>query len=299
MVTRQSVGDIMITDLNSAVEETARWIRFQAERANSTSLVLGISGGVDSAVTGALCVKTGLPTIGVIMPCHSSPESLSRAIEAIESLGMIRYFFNLEPAFDSIMNQTNETERPIFESKDIAGALRSCLRAPTLDFVAKRNQAIIVGTGNRDEDEVTRYFQKRGDGSVDICPIAKYHKSEIYQLASHLEVPESIIKATPTADLWGPNSGQEDEKELGLTYDEVEWGIQTAESYKQTEGPLREWHFQDVLRDLQLSNRQKTVLAKLADMEYRSRHKENSDLPVFAARTFPWISNGSFRLVKL
>jgi NAD+ synthase len=146
--------------------------------------------------------------------------------------------------------------------------------------VGKVYNGLIVGTGNRDEDEVTRYFQKRGDGCVDISPIAQLHKSEVYQLSEYLGVPQSILDATPTADLWGPDSGQTDEGQLGLTYKEVEWGIRQAEA----SGGTRQEHFYAAAL-LNYSDREKQVLTTLGVMEETSRHKENPSLPVCPIRS--------------
>lgn len=253
--------------------EISNWIENQAKCAGATSLIVGISGGVDSAVTAGLCSKTSLPTIGVIMPCQSSAESVSRALEVIEKFKINHHQVNLEGAFECITKQLPEPENVKF----CQGALRSCLRAPTLDYVAKLYNGIIVGTGNRDEDEVTRYFQKRGDGSVDISPIAKLHKSQVYELAKELGVPKSVIDATPTADLWG-GEHQSDEQELGMTYNDIEWGIKQAEKF--LPDGVREVSSRE-LRLAACEGDRKDILLKLADMEEKSRHKMNPNLPVF------------------
>ena len=276
----------MITNLEIAAQYISDWIKERAEMAHAKTLVVGISGGVDSALVLALCKKTGMPVVGVMMPCHSSPSSLDRGKELLDQFQVLYHTVDLSGAHDLILNQIanqgflGNVERA--KSREAQGALRSCLRAPTLDFVGKVYDGIIVGTGNRDEDEVTRYFQKRGDGCVDISPIAQLHKSEVYQLARHLEIPQSILSATPTADLWGPNSGQTDEGQLGLTYDEVEWGIRLAEK----NGGTRKENFDLVLKKLPgLEERSKHVLRRLGTMEEISRHKENPAMPICPIRS--------------
>jgi NAD+ synthase len=278
----------MINDCEKTAEYIGSWIEERAKEAHAKRLVLGISGGIDSALVAAICKRhTHLDVIGVLMPCQSSPSSIERGMELVTTFNIDYLMVDLEVPFLSIRQQVwfgigwNSNIRDKAKSNEALGALRSCLRAPTLDYVGKVYDGIIVGTGNRDEDEVTRYFQKRGDGCVDISPIAKLHKSEVYQLAAHLGVPESILKATPSADLWGPDAGQEDEKQLGLSYAEVEWGIQTAEAYS---GGTRKEDFEKALNNGEFGPREASVLAVLGEMEFASRHKENPALPVCDVR---------------
>ncbi len=273
------------SDLDVVTSKLTIWIKEKIEEAGAKTAVVGLSGGADSALVAILCQQV-VPTFVVKMPCHSSPSSLARADELIGAFPKLQPIrVDLIEAFQSIAHQVNATLG--HDSNNASdGALRSCLRAPTLDFVAKRVNGLIVGTGNRDEDEVTRYFQKRGDGCVDISPIAKLHKSEVYQLLTYLKCPKSIIDAIPSADLWGPNSGQEDEKELGLTYKEIEWAIGFNErseifdydecnNYDSKPFPRAEL--------LTLTPRQFEVLKKVAHLEKISRHKAELP-PVFDIR---------------
>jgi NAD+ synthase len=276
----------MIKDLEATAKFISDWIAEQAEIAHAKTLVVGVSGGVDSALVVALCKRTSLPTYGVMMPCHSSSHSLDRGKELLAKFDVPHTTVDLSEAHSIIEKQVRQSIpfphlTKVF-SNEAQGALRSCLRAPTLDFVAKVWDGIIVGTGNRDEDEVTRYFQKRGDGCVDISPIAHLHKSEVYQLSEYLGVPQSIIDATPTADLWGPDAGQTDEGQLGLTYQEVEWGIRQAEK---VQGQTRKVDFLMASQKDDLTSRQKQVLMTLGEMEFTSRHKENPNLPVCPIRS--------------
>jgi NAD+ synthase len=245
----------------------SEWIENQAKEASATSLVVGVSGGVDSALVAALCSRTSLKVIGVVMPCHSSSSSIKRAMDVVQKFGVTFHKVELEKAFDSITSQLPYAD----DVKFCHGALRSCLRAPTLDYIAKLYNGIIVGTGNKDEDEVTRYYQKRGDGAVDISPIAKLHKSQVYALASELGVPESVLNARPSADLWGGEE-HDDEEELGMTYDEIEKGIRTAQAFTNDEN-INDSHL--VLAASSAKGRDRDVLLKLAEMEKRSRHKIN------------------------
>lgn len=247
-------------------------------------MVVGISGGVDSALVAGLCSRTGLQTVGVLMPCHSPSESIKRAEEVVRTFGLREIYIKLDEMENFTLDAlTNYGIEPVEADTNWAhGGLRSSLRTPVIDYVAKCVHGIIVGTGNRDEDELVRYYNKRGDACVDINPIAWIHKSEVYQLAREIGVPESVLKAAPSADLWDPET-QTDEGELGMTYDEIEWGSRFAQEYS---GFPR--HFNDgwvTLAHLyaakgnagamgvSLTKRQGDVLVMLAEMEQRTRHK--------------------------
>jgi NAD+ synthase len=269
-------------DKLQAVVSTIRdWIKEKIQEANCEGAVVGLSGGADSALVAILCQEV-VPTHVVKMPCHSSPVSLARADELIAAFpNLIDYTVNLETAFESIKLQTTKKMDVMRNGKMAVAALRSCLRAPTLDFVGKLTNSLIVGTGNRDEDEVTRYFQKRGDGCVDISPIAKLHKSEVWQLLKFSSCPKSIIDAVPSADLWGADSGQEDEKELGLTYEEIEWAIKFGDKTCLFQDTTANWVNGGDL--LNLTARQLEVLKKVSHLEKISRHKAEMP-PVFNVR---------------
>ncbi len=265
----------MVVNEEKLVAEIRAWIKEQVLGAGATTAVVGISGGADSALVALLC--KGIPeirTVGVWMPANSSPSSLERARELDLKTGLHTITFDLGAAFSSFVEQAQAAGIAHPENREIpnsaTGALRSCLRAPVLDFVGKLTNGIIVGTGNRDEDELTRYFQKRGDGSVDISPIAKLHKSEVYQLLKYLGCPQSIIDAVPTADLWGADAGQEDEKELGVTYAEVEWAIRENDA---TQVITNDGWGPSLTKFLSYTPRQIEVLQKVAKLEKASRHK--------------------------
>ncbi len=261
----------MVVNEEKLVAEIRAWIKEQVLGAGATTAVVGISGGADSALVALLC--KGIPeirTVGVWMPANSSPSSLERARELDLKTGLQTIAVDLTKAFESISDQTLDAFHLEEGTNASLGALRSCLRAPVLDFVGKLTNGLIIGTGNRDEDELTRYFQKRGDGSVDISPIAKLHKSEVYQLLKYLGCPQSIIDAVPTADLWGADAGQEDEKELGVTYAEVEWAIRENDA---TQVITNDGWGPSLTKFLSYTPRQIEVLQKVAKLEKASRHK--------------------------
>lgn len=309
------VEDLMITNLPGLTAYLEGVLRKYRADSRTQNAVVGLSGGIDSAVVFALCCRAfrhsdgdikrtdGGTTIGVMMPCHSSEASLTRANEIVKSqlaLGYVCRGFEvpLETAFHSIANAVavGANERLQGDAKACTGALRSCLRAPVLDYVSKSYNSLVYGTGNRDEDEIFRYYQKRGDGAVDNNIIVGLHKAEVRQLAAHLGLPQSVLDAVPTADLWGADASQTDEGELGLTYDEIEWVTRTADTHQILElrgsfepdedGYISRWEdsgtpciplepaiaFRKQYAD-KFSDRQFEIIEKAFSMEKSSRHK--------------------------
>ena len=298
-----------IVNAEKTANYISKWISDYATKAGAKALVLGLSGGIDSALVALLCKATKFPLVCVNMPCHSSASAFNRA-EAFAKEQNIRLFkVDLSDAHKVINDQFNasglnfQSDIPYdWESKGSAGALRSCLRAPTLSFLAHATNGIIMGTGNRSEDHITRYYQKFGDGCVDISPIADLFKSEVYELFEFLcqdkngtmaPGAQAIYDAKPSADLWGADAGQEDEKELGISYDEEEWGDrENMRTEKKGYGIFKDkpgiiFDESDPAKHsafVGYTARQKEVIAKMWSMEKSSRHKENPALPVCKVR---------------
>ena len=184
------------------------------------SLVIGVSGGIDSSVASTLCAMTGLKTIALCMPIKqiSSQHDLS-----------LKHKMWLEEKFKNVETYTIELDEVFksFQSKllkfDNSHGMansRARIRMTTLYQVAAANNGIVVGTGNKVEDFGVGFFTKYGDGGVDISPIADCTKTEVWELGKELKILEEIIKAQPTDGLW--EDGRTDEKQLGLTYEQVE-----------------------------------------------------------------------------
>lgn len=277
----------MIKDYTATADYICKWIKSYAVGAKASKLVLGLSGGIDSALCAQLIKRAGFPVVCVNMPCHSSSSAYNRAKAFADELSLEFLKVDLSDAHAVIADQLTSQATYDWTSKGAAGGLRSCLRAPTLSFVAHATNGIIVGTGNRSEDRITRYFQKFGDGCVDFCPIADLWKSEVYALFKFLAeenvgtmgpAAQAIYDAKPSADLWGADSGQEDEKELGISYDEIEWAdredVKTSIIFRneKPENLTLTWNT--------YTDRQKEVITKLHHMEKISRHKLNPNLPV-------------------
>ncbi len=202
-----------------------KWIKDYALEHNKTALVVGVSGGIDSAVVSTLCAETGLKTIPVVLPIHN---------EDFLAFDQVRW---LDVKYSNTDWKIIPIEKLFREFVDVAESLesdselgfansRSRLRMAMLYQIAQSNNGLVVGTGNKVEDFGVGFFTKYGDGGVDISPIADLYKSEVYELGTQLKILNDIMQATPTDGLW--NDGRTDEDQLGLTYDQLEeamkWG---------------------------------------------------------------------------
>ncbi len=197
----------------SLAEDIARWLREQVGRAGARGVVVGLSGGIDSAVVAALAKRAlGDQVLGTILPCHSQPidEEYARLVAA--AFGVQLHRVDLTPVYDLLVAQLPAVTR-------IATAnLKSRLRMATNYSLANTLGYLVAGTGNYTELYIG-YFTKYGDGGADVLPIGGLLKRQVRQLARELGVPAPIIERAPTAGLW---EGQTDEGEIGLSYDELD-----------------------------------------------------------------------------
>lgn len=195
------------------------WLKKEAFERDMQGFVVGLSGGIDSAVTVALC-KRACPdnTLGVIMPCHSNPEDEEHARLVADHLNIPYIIINLNKPFEEMVRLLSGEEFDP-EGKDMTIAnIKSRLRMTTLYFYAARRSSLVVGTGNKSELTIG-YFTKFGDGGADLLPIANLVKQEVKVLAATLGVPHPVIDKEPSAGLW---IGQCDEEEMGFSYDELD-----------------------------------------------------------------------------
>lgn len=195
------------------------WLREQLETRGARGFVVGLSGGIDSAVTAALC-KRACPenTMGIIMPCHSDPQDAADARAVADALRVPVIEVNLDEPFELMVKKL--TGKP-YDGREVdltIANIKPRLRMITLYFFAARHKYLVAGTGNRSELTVG-YFTKYGDGGVDLLPIGNLVKAQVRELAVILGVPRQIIAKSPSAGLW---VGQCDEEEMGITYDELD-----------------------------------------------------------------------------
>ena len=208
-------------------EHIVEWLKSYAETARVKGFVVGISGGIDSAVTSTLCALTGLETLCVEMPIHQAESQINRGNEHIKQLrerfeNVSETEVNLTATFESFKTVINEKETSAKVDLALANT-RARLRMTTLYYFAGLKGLLVAGTGNKVEDFGVGFFTKYGDGGVDLSPIADLVKSEVYALATYLNVPQSIQNAQPTDGLFGDS--RTDEDQIGASYDELEWAM--------------------------------------------------------------------------
>lgn len=210
-------------ELASRIDTAVEWLRTKVTEANAKGVVVGISGGVDSAVVTGLCCRAFPDNcIGVIMPSHSNPEDREDALWIAEGFDLRPLEIDLGEAHELVFNQVkqglSQQDAPVVGEAMSQGNLKARLRMSTLYAVANAMNYLVVGTDNAAES-YTGYFTKYGDGGVDILPISSLTKTEVRAWAWMLGLPPKIATRVPTAGLW---PGQTDETEMGITYDMID-----------------------------------------------------------------------------
>ena len=219
---------------------------------------VGISGGIDSALTSTLCARTGKQVVCLNMPIHQHKEEYERSNEHIEWL---KKNFQNASSFEINLTETFEAFKKSIPVKTQNHFLsmantRARLRMIALYSIAGANNFLVAGTGNKVEDFGVGFFTKYGDGGVDLSPIADLMKSEVYALARELGVVDSILKAKPTDGLWAEKKTDEDQ--IGATYDELEWAMNYAQKKNSSK---------------KISERQKEVLKIYNRFNTSNKHK--------------------------
>jgi len=198
----------------------AKWMRNYNKDAGTSGYVLGLSGGLDSAVSAALAKEAvGKDNVIVIyMSCYSNPSSFYDAFSVAQQLGFIIRQEPLEEIYDIIIEKRYGSFKNCLLTNIASGNIKARLRMLILYDMANQNNKLVLGTGNFSEIKLG-YFTKFGDGACDIEPLGNYLKTEIYELAKTLSIPQEIIDKPPSADLW---EGQTDEEELGMSYKKID-----------------------------------------------------------------------------
>jgi len=241
-----------IIDYENLSVKIQEWIKSYVENNNITYLVVGVSGGIDSAVVSTLCAETGLPTILVGMPINSSPEN-TRLSDLQISLLTAKYsnvegcHIDLSPVFESF--KSRKAFDKMFTSELGFANTKSRLRMISLYQIAASVNGIVIGTGNKVEDFGVGFYTKYGDGGVDISPIADLYKSEVTE---------------PTDGLWEDN--RIDETQIGTSYDNLEWVMEYG---------IKKWE-----DGLDLTEKESIAISKYVDFNTKNKHKMVS-IPVF------------------
>ncbi len=238
----------------TVIKHIVDWLTHYSEISHTKGFVVGVSGGVDSAVTSALCALTGKNVIVLNMPILQPPSQCQRSNEHIEWLkstfkNVTSFNVDLTKSFEQI---STDLTSDIQDHLTMAN-VRARLRMTTLYAYAGHYECLVAGTGNKVEDFGVGFFTKYGDGGVDISPIADLMKSEVFALAKELDVIQSIQSAKPTDGLW--DDDRSDEDQIGATYPELEWAM-TFEGDETT-----------------ISNREQEVLAIYRKLNKANQHK--------------------------
>ena len=211
----------------AVVAHITAWLKERCEEAGMEGFVVGVSGGIDSAVTSALAANTGLSLLIVEMPIHQGASQVARARDHIAFLkerhpNVEMVEVELTEVFDRLIAALPPA--PDAPSREMSLAnTRARLRMTTLYYFAALKRRLVVGTGNKVEDFGIGFFTKYGDGGVDLSPIADLVKTEVYALGGALGINESIMTAPPTDGLWGDERSDEDQ--IGASYPELEWAM--------------------------------------------------------------------------
>lgn len=241
------------------IKHITAWIKNYARKNKIQTLVVGVSGGIDSAVVSALCARTGLPVLALSMPIMQSRHTHDLSVAHCEWLkthhdNVSIHMIDLTKTFKTFLSAVGE-----FDSELAAANSRARLRMTCLYQAAQSTKGIVVGTGNRVEDFGVGFFTKYGDGGVDISPIGDCMKTDVWDMGRELGILKDIINAAPTDGLWA--DGRTDETQLGMTYPELEQAMRLDLLHD------------DEIEILSLDRKQKSQLKRYREIRAQNLHK--------------------------
>lgn len=212
--------------MDKLIDHIVSWLKEYALNARMDGFVVGISGGIDSAVTSELCAMTGLKVIAINLPIHQSTQEYNLANKHLVYLNSkYKNSKELEINLSDLFSQFEKTMPSDCKNNSLSMAnSRSRLRMTTLYAVAQTNNCLVAGTGNKIEDFGIGFYTKYGDGGVDLSPIADLSKSQVWAVGKHVGILPEILEAKPTDGLWG--DGRSDEDQIGASYPELEWAME-------------------------------------------------------------------------
>lgn len=213
--------------IKECVNYISDWLLNYLKQSKMRGFVVGVSGGIDSAVTSTLAAKTGQSVLCLEMPIHQENNQVNRAKEHIEWLkknyeNVSSLCVDLAPTYEHFKNTVSADKNTDSHAMALVNS-RARLRMTTLYYYAQLNNYLVAGTGNKVEDFGIGFYTKYGDGGVDLSPIADLLKTEVFELGKELGVVNSILTAAPTDGLWSDN--RTDEDQIGATYPELEWAM--------------------------------------------------------------------------
>ena len=228
----QSIN-ILLMKYDIIIEEINDWLIEYLKKSKCNGFVVGVSGGIDSALTSTLCARTGYPTLCIDMPILQNENEINRAENHIKWLkknynNVSHITIDLNNTFETFKSSVEKTENPN-NNLSLANS-RSRLRMTTLYYFSGIHNYLVAGTGNKVEDFGVGFYTKYGDGGVDISPIADLTKTNVFEIASKLNVIDEILNAKPTDGLW--DDGRTDEDQIGATYSELEWAMVQKDNNK-------------------------------------------------------------------
>jgi len=243
------------------IDHITSWLQDYVSKSSTTGFVIGVSGGIDSAITSTLGARTGLATLCLEMPIHQPPSHVSRALDHIDWLKqnfsqVSTSQVELTGVFDQLTNALGIDEALPGHNMALVNT-RARLRMTSLYYHAAAHNRLVLGTGNKVEDFGVGFYTKYGDGGVDISPIADLTKSEVYAVGKELGISDTIMSAPPTDGLWGDD--RTDEDQIGASYPELEWAMGYDEEYNEDASKL--------------TDRENEVLAIYRRMNTANRHK--------------------------
>lgn len=217
-------------NIDNYITEVTAWLKEYAQKAGLKGFVLGVSGGVDSAVVSTLCARTGMPVLCLEMPIHQDPSHTARSTRHIAWLKaqfpeVSSANIDLTATFDVMRNALHANANDSVEKMNLADAnTRSRLRMATIYYYANSVGLIVAGTGNKVEDFGIGFCTKGGDSQIDVSPLGNISKTEVWAVAAALGVNQEIIDAKPTDGLWAGSPSDEDQ--IGASYPELEWAME-------------------------------------------------------------------------
>lgn len=232
------------------------WLNDYSNSSNTNGFVVGISGGIDSALTSTLCARTGKEVLCLLMPIHQHQNEFDRSQEHVKWL--CKNFPNVSYTTVDLSNTFDTLSKVIptdLQQNLTMANTRARIRMTTLYTFAGAKGMLVAGTGNKVEDFGVGFYTKYGDGGVDVSPIADLMKSEVFALAKELNIIDAIQTAAPTDGLWA--DGRNDEDQLGASYDELEWAMVEYEQSTENHFSGRQKEVFDIFTKLHKSNRHK------------------------------------------